>query len=142
LGRQRRAVLVAGFIVALAAIPSMRWLAPRKIPIAEKVGSRALRADAMEAVTCGRLSCVVIATLAAQWLFDAGGSMASARWPSCGSWSRKAARLGRETHANLLWVMSSNSQKATDAPFREPPEAMDAASMPTSFNFLAFLRRV
>ena len=60
-----------GFIVALAAIPSMRWLARRKITIAEKIGSRALRADAIEAVTCGWLSFVVVATLAAQWLFGA-----------------------------------------------------------------------
>ncbi len=49
-----------GFIVALAAIPSMRWLALRKIAIAEKLGSQALRADAMEAVTCGWLSVVVV----------------------------------------------------------------------------------
>jgi divalent metal cation (Fe/Co/Zn/Cd) transporter len=60
-----------GFTVALAAIPSMRWLARRKIAIAEKIGSRALRADAIEAVTCGWLSFVVVATLAAQWLFGA-----------------------------------------------------------------------
>jgi divalent metal cation (Fe/Co/Zn/Cd) transporter len=60
-----------GFIVALAAIPSMRWLARRKIAIAEKIGSRALRADAVEAITCGWLSFVVVATLAAQWLFGA-----------------------------------------------------------------------
>lgn len=60
-----------GFIVALAAIPSMRWLARRKIVIAEKIGSPALRADAIEAVTCGWLSFVVVATLAAQWLFGA-----------------------------------------------------------------------
>jgi divalent metal cation (Fe/Co/Zn/Cd) transporter len=60
-----------GFLVALAAIPSMRWLARRKIAIAEKIGSRALRADAIEAVTCGWLSFVVVATLAAQWLFGA-----------------------------------------------------------------------
>jgi divalent metal cation (Fe/Co/Zn/Cd) transporter len=70
-----------GFIVALAAIPSMRWLARRKITIAEKIGSSALRADAIEAVTCGWLSFVVVATLVAQWLFgawwiDAVGSLA------------------------------------------------------------------
>jgi divalent metal cation (Fe/Co/Zn/Cd) transporter len=40
-------------IVALIAIPAMRYLARRKIAIAQKIGSRALRADAMEAVTCG-----------------------------------------------------------------------------------------
>jgi len=60
-----------GFIVALAAIPAMRFLARRKIAIAEKIGSRALRADAMEAVTCGWLSFVVVVSLAAQWLVGA-----------------------------------------------------------------------
>ena len=60
-----------GFIVALLAIPAMRFLAHRKLAIAEKIGSRALRADAMEAVACGWLSFVVVATLAAQWLFGA-----------------------------------------------------------------------
>lgn len=60
-----------GFIVALIAIPAMRYLARRKIAIADKIGSRALRADAMEAVTCGWLSFVVVGTLAAQWFFGA-----------------------------------------------------------------------
>ena len=60
-----------GFIVALIAIPAMRYLARRKIAIADKIGSRALRADAMEAVTCGWLSFVVVASLAAQWLIGA-----------------------------------------------------------------------
>jgi divalent metal cation (Fe/Co/Zn/Cd) transporter len=70
-----------GFIVALIAIPAMRYLALRKISIAEKIGSRALRADAMEAVTCGWLSFVVVVSLAAQWLtgawwIDSVGSLA------------------------------------------------------------------
>lgn len=60
-----------GFIVALIAIPAMRYLARRKIAIAEKIGSRALRADAMEAVTCGWLSFVVVISLAVQWLTGA-----------------------------------------------------------------------
>jgi divalent metal cation (Fe/Co/Zn/Cd) transporter len=60
-----------GFIVALIAIPAMQYLARRKIAIAEKIGSRALRADAIEAVTCGLLSLVVVVTLAAQWLVGA-----------------------------------------------------------------------
>jgi divalent metal cation (Fe/Co/Zn/Cd) transporter len=60
-----------GFLVALIAIPAMRLLARRKIAIAEKIGSRALRADAMEAVTCGWLSLVVVVSLAAQWLIGA-----------------------------------------------------------------------
>jgi divalent metal cation (Fe/Co/Zn/Cd) transporter len=60
-----------GFLVALVAIPVMRYLAHRKITIAEKIGSRALRADTMEAVTCGWLSFVVVVSLAAQWLVGA-----------------------------------------------------------------------
>ena len=60
-----------GFIIALMAIPAMRYLALRKIDIAEKIRSRALRADAMEAMTCGWLSFVVVASLAAQWLVGA-----------------------------------------------------------------------
>ena len=69
--RQGEAFSWPGFIVALAAIPSMRYLARRKIAIANKIGSRALRADAMEAVTCGWLSVVVVVSLAAQWAFGA-----------------------------------------------------------------------
>ena len=60
-----------GLLVALVAIPSMRYLAYRKIDVAEKLGSRALRADAMEAVTCGWLSFVVVISLAAQWAIGA-----------------------------------------------------------------------
>ena len=70
-----------GLIVALIAIPTMRYLAHRKIAIAEKIGSRALRADAMEAVTCGWLSFVVVISLAVQWTasawwIDSVGSLA------------------------------------------------------------------
>jgi divalent metal cation (Fe/Co/Zn/Cd) transporter len=70
-----------GFVVALIAIPAMRYLALRKIAIAEKIGSPALRADAMEAVTCGWLSFVVVVSLAAQglvgaWWIDGVGSLA------------------------------------------------------------------
>ena len=60
-----------GFLVALAAIPIMRYLARRKLDIAEKIGSRALRTDAIEAIACGWLSFVVVATLTLQWLIGA-----------------------------------------------------------------------
>ena len=69
--RQEEAFSWPGLIVALAAIPSMRYLAHRKISVAEKLGSRALRADAMEAVTCGWLSVVVVVSLATQWIVGA-----------------------------------------------------------------------
>ncbi len=70
-----------GLVVAMVAIPVMRYLAHRKIAIADKIGSRALRADAMEAVTCGWLSFIVVVSLAAQWLtgawwIDGVGSLA------------------------------------------------------------------
>lgn len=70
-----------GLIVTLLAIPVMRYLAVRKLDIAGRLGSRALRADAMEAITCGWLSFVAVASLAAQallgfWWIDSAGSLA------------------------------------------------------------------
>lgn len=62
---------VAGLVVSALAIPTMRYLARRKIKLAEQLGSRALRADAMESITCGWLSLVVVISLAAQALFGA-----------------------------------------------------------------------
>ena len=61
----------AGLMVALAAIPIMYLLAKRKIAIAEQIGSRALRADAVESITCGWLSVMVVLGLAAQYLIGA-----------------------------------------------------------------------
>ena len=60
-----------GLLVALVAIPIMYFLAKRKITIAEQIGSRALRADAVELITCGWLSCVVVIGLTAQYLIGA-----------------------------------------------------------------------
>ena len=62
---------VPGLLVALAAIPTMYLLAKRKIIIAEQIGSRALRADAVEAITCGWLSVMVVVGLMAQYLTGA-----------------------------------------------------------------------
>jgi len=70
-----------GFAVTLLAIPIMRYLATRKIDLANRLGSRALRADAMESVTCGWLSVVAVVSLGAQavsgvWWIDSVGSLA------------------------------------------------------------------
>lgn len=70
-----------GFIVTLLAIPIMRYLATRKIDLANRLGSRALRADAVESITCGWLSAVTVASLGAQaifgaWWIDSAGSLA------------------------------------------------------------------
>lgn len=62
---------MAGLILVLAAIPIMYFLAKRKIFLAERIGSRALRADAIESITCGWLSCVVVIGLTAQYLVGA-----------------------------------------------------------------------
>ena len=60
-----------GLVIAMLAIPVMYVLARRKIAIAEALGSRAMRADAMESVTCGWLSVVVVIGLLAQGLTGA-----------------------------------------------------------------------
>jgi divalent metal cation (Fe/Co/Zn/Cd) transporter len=70
-----------GLAITAATIPVMYLLAKRKIAIAEKIGSRALRADAMESITCGWLSFVVVAGLLAQlaigaWWIDSITSLA------------------------------------------------------------------
>ena len=52
-----------GLLVAVLAMPVMFVLARRKIALAEALGSRAMRADAMESVTCGWLSLVVVVGL-------------------------------------------------------------------------------
>ncbi len=58
-----------GLTVAIIAIPAMVILSRAKIRVAEQLGSRALRADAVEAITCGYLSAVVVVGLIAQVLF-------------------------------------------------------------------------
>lgn len=55
-----------GLVLALVAIPTMLWLAKAKMRVADQIGSRALRADAVESITCGYLSGVVVLGLIAQ----------------------------------------------------------------------------
>jgi divalent metal cation (Fe/Co/Zn/Cd) transporter len=79
--RQGAEFSISGLAIAMLAIPIMRYLARRKIALADKLGSRALRADAMESITCGWLSLVVVVSLVAQavlgaWWVDSLGSLA------------------------------------------------------------------
>lgn len=60
-----------GLGLTIAAIPIMWWLSRHKLAIAEQLGSRALRTDAMESITCGYLSAAVVAGLFAQLLLGA-----------------------------------------------------------------------
>jgi divalent metal cation (Fe/Co/Zn/Cd) transporter len=60
-----------GLVVTLLAIPIMYLLAKCKLVVAAKLGSRALRADAVEAITCGVLSFVIVLGLFAQLVLNA-----------------------------------------------------------------------
>ena len=69
-----------GLGVAVAAIPIMYVLSKRKVRIAEQLGSHAMRADAVESITCGYLSLIVVIGLLAQlltgfWWVDAATSL-------------------------------------------------------------------
>ena len=66
---QGEAFSIPGLIVALAAMPIMTWLARRKIAVATQLGSRAMRADAVESITCGWLSLVVVVGQLANLVF-------------------------------------------------------------------------
>jgi divalent metal cation (Fe/Co/Zn/Cd) transporter len=57
-----------GLALALLAIPVMWWLAMGKIRVADQIGSRALRADAVESISSGYLSSIVVIALVAQFL--------------------------------------------------------------------------
>ncbi len=69
-----------GLIVTALATPVMYFLGRRKLAVAEALGSRAMRADAMESVTCFWLSLVVVAGLLVEavsgaWWVDAVTSL-------------------------------------------------------------------
>ena len=71
-----------GLILTILAIPVMWWLSRAKIRVADQIGSRALRADAVESITCGYLSGAVVLGLLAQlaepewWWIDSVTSLA------------------------------------------------------------------
>lgn len=57
-----------GLVLTALAIPVMWWLAKEKMRVADQIGSRALRADAVESITCGYLSGLVLIALMGQFL--------------------------------------------------------------------------
>jgi divalent metal cation (Fe/Co/Zn/Cd) transporter len=62
---------VPGLIVAGVAMPIMYALSRLKLDVARQLGSRAMRADAIESITCGWLSLVVVVGLVANFLLAA-----------------------------------------------------------------------
>ena len=79
--REGEAFSSPGLVVTVLAIPIMYLLAKRKLAVAAKLGSRALRADAVEAITCGWLSFVIVLGLLTQialnaWWVDSVTSLA------------------------------------------------------------------
>ncbi len=69
--RQGQEFSLPGLTLSVLAIPVMWWLARSKIRIADQIGSKALRADAIESITCGYLSGVVFLGLLVQLLMPA-----------------------------------------------------------------------
>jgi divalent metal cation (Fe/Co/Zn/Cd) transporter len=69
--REGQAFSWLGLLVGFAAMPIMWVLSRRKLRIADALGSRALRADAMEGITCGWLSFAVVIGLMGQLMLGA-----------------------------------------------------------------------
>jgi divalent metal cation (Fe/Co/Zn/Cd) transporter len=69
--REGQDFTITGLLLTGAAIPVMYILAKSKLRMAGRLGSGALRADAVESLTCGYLSVVVFVALLAQLLFGA-----------------------------------------------------------------------
>src|SRR5881398_1516785 len=59
---------VWGILIGIVAKIGMPILAAYKLKVAARLNSRALRADAIESITCGYLSIVLMIGLAATWL--------------------------------------------------------------------------
>src|SRR5437870_8332533 len=59
---------VWGILIGVVAKIGMPILAAYKLKVAARLNSRALRADAVESITCGYLSIVLMVGLAATWL--------------------------------------------------------------------------
>jgi divalent metal cation (Fe/Co/Zn/Cd) transporter len=78
--REGQAFSWPGLLVSLIAIPLMWLLSRGKLRLADALGSRALRTDAVEGIACGWLSFVVVIGLLAQlvlgaWWIDSVASL-------------------------------------------------------------------
>lgn len=66
--REGQEFSIPGLVLVVLAIPVMWWVAKAKMLVANRIGSRALQADAVESITCGYLSGVVVLGLIVQLL--------------------------------------------------------------------------
>lgn len=89
---------LTGFAVTVLAIPIMNMLAKQKLHLADALGSRALRADAIESVTCLYLAYVVIGALLAQYLLES--------FHVDGWWIGSVASLG------IVWLLVKEGREA------------------------------
>jgi divalent metal cation (Fe/Co/Zn/Cd) transporter len=69
--RQGAEFSLPGLVIGVLSIPIMYFLARRKLQLATALGSRALRTDAVESITCGWLAFVVVIALVAQFFIGA-----------------------------------------------------------------------
>ena len=104
-----------GLIVALLAIPIMTVLARRKITIATQLSSRAMRADAVESITCGWLSFVVVIGLLPPSFSGRGGWTPQLPSQLSGSLLRKGARHGRARNAAIMTSLTPCAEIKTFA---------------------------
>ena len=84
---------LAGLVVTVLAIPTMYFLSREKLKLAAALESRALRADAIESITCSWLSTVVVVAQGAQLVFGA--------W-----WVDAVASLG------IVWLLVREGREA------------------------------
>jgi divalent metal cation (Fe/Co/Zn/Cd) transporter len=80
--REGQEFSTTGLVLTILAIPVMWWLARAKMRVANQIVSGALRADAVESITCSYLSGVVVVGLLIQllmpgwWWVDSVASLA------------------------------------------------------------------
>jgi divalent metal cation (Fe/Co/Zn/Cd) transporter len=94
--RHGEAFSVPGLIVAILAMPIMFFLARRKLEVAERLGSKSMRADAMESITCGWLSLVVVVGQIADFLLDEWTYLLVMLCVLCPANWRSSARCSRD----------------------------------------------
>jgi divalent metal cation (Fe/Co/Zn/Cd) transporter len=81
LSRRAAETSYLGIVIAVIAAFAMPLLAKTKLRVADRIGSRSLRADAMETLTCGYLSWILLAGLTLNavthwWWVDSFASLA------------------------------------------------------------------